>query len=84
MDNQNSTTTDKQNVLTLRIEDTTCSYPLTASQVFLFNALAIVVSPDFPKSAEMRAMYQDSMSQVGLAALSHLKDMLPLAYTKKC
>ncbi len=70
--------------LTLRVEDSIFSYAITKSQVFLFNALAVVVSPEFAKSAEMRAMYHDSMSQVDLATLSHLKDMLSLAHTKKC
>jgi hypothetical protein len=86
-DNQhlsNGGTTQEQNVLTLRIEDMTCSYPVTTSQVFLFNALAVVVSPEFTKDANLRAIYHDSMSQVDLATLSHLKDMLSLAHSKKC
>jgi hypothetical protein len=86
-DNQhvsNGGTTQEQNVLTLRIEDMTCSYPVTTSQVFLFNALAVVVSPEFTKDANLRAIYHDSMSQVDLATLSHLKVMLSLAHTKKC
>jgi hypothetical protein len=62
----------------------TCSYPVTTSQVFLFNALAVVVSPEFTKDANLRAIYHDSMSQVDLATLSHLKDMLSLAHSKKC
>lgn len=80
----NNSTTEGKNVLTLHIDDTTCSYPITTSQVFLFNALAVAVSPEFTKNAEMRTMYHDSMSQVDLATLSHLKDMLSLAHTKKC
>ncbi len=71
-------------MLTLHIDDTTCSYPITTSQVFLFNALAVAVSPELTKNAEMRSMYHDSMSQVDLATLSHLKDVLSLAHTKKC
>jgi hypothetical protein len=77
-------TTEKQIELTLRVEDTAFSHSLTKSHVFLFNALAAVVSPEFTKSAEMRAMYHDSMAQVDLATLSHLKDKLSLGYAKKC
>lgn len=80
----NNSTTEGKNVLTLHIDDTTCSYPITTSQVFLFNALAVAVSPELTKNAEMRSMYHDSMSQVDLATLSHLKDVLSLAHTKKC
>jgi hypothetical protein len=39
----------------LRIEDTAFSYPITKSQVLLFNAVAAVLScPILPQSAEMR------------------------------
>ena len=79
----NISTTDEQNELTLRVEDMAFSYPITTSQILLFNALAVAVSPEFTKNAEMRTMYHDSMSQVDLATLSHLKDMLSLAHTKK-
>ncbi len=80
----NYSTNKEMNTLAIRIEDTTCSYPLTTSQVFLFNALAVALSPEFAKNSEMRVMYNDSMSQVELATLSHLKDLLSLAHTKKC